>query len=218
MDFKTLLGFLKELAANNNKEWFDTHRKRYEGLRKDWIVYVDELIHSLKAIDAGIAELEAKNCIFRINKDIRFSKDKTPYKTNFGAILNRGGKKSMTSGYYLHIDPNEIFIAGGAHQPEPDLLAAIRQEIDYHPKEFKTLAEDRKAQALFGKLSGEELSRPPKGYDASNPMVDYLRKKSFVWVRNFTAKEVLDPGFTKEILHSYKQMKPLNDFLNRCMP
>jgi len=217
MNFKGLIKFLTALNANNNKEWFDLNRKEYEELRKEWIEFVGTLIQAVQGFDASITMLDPKKCIFRINKDIRFSKDKSPYKTNFGAIITPGGKKEMFSGYYLHIDPKEIFIAGGAYQPIPELLAAIRQEIDYNFDEFFEIVSNKKAKALFGELQGDKLSRPPKGYEADNPAVAYLKHKGFIWVQNFKTTELYDAAFLEKITKSFEAMKPLNNFLNRCV-
>lgn len=215
MDIAALLKFLGELKENNSKEWFDTNRKTYENLRKDWIILVDEIIAGIATFDPEIGTLKAKDCIFRINKDIRFSKDKSPYKTNFGASINIGGKKEFLGGYYFHLAPEEIFIAGGTYMPSPPALAAIRQEIDYNLKEFKLLVEDKKVLKRFGKLDGEKLSRPPKGYDEENPAIDYLKLKSLVLVQHLTPEELKPNKILKTILSSFELMKPFNDFLRR---
>jgi uncharacterized protein (TIGR02453 family) len=207
MNFKGLIKFLTALNSNNSKDWFDLNRKEYEELRKEWIEFVGTLIQAVQGFDSSILMLDPKKCIFRINKDIRFSKDKSPYKTNFGAIITPGGKKEMFSGYYLHVDPKEIFIAGGAYQPMPELLAAIRQEIDYNFDEFFEIVSNKKAK----------LSRPPKGYEADNPAVAYLKHKGFIWVQNFKTNELYDAAFLEKITKSFEAMKPLNNFLNRCV-
>jgi uncharacterized protein (TIGR02453 family) len=217
MDFKKLISFLEQLALHNNKDWFDQNRGTYTDLRTDWIQFVQDLIASIQAIDPSIGSIDAKNCIFRINKDVRFSKDKSPYKTNFGAIINKGGKKEMTSGYYIHIDPKEIFVAGGSYQPSPELLASVRQELDYNFDEFKGIVEHKNAVKLFGALNGEKLSRPPKGYTDDNPAISYLKHKSFIFVKNISTKDLFAKGFEKEVIHAFMEMKPLNDFLNRCL-
>lgn len=217
MEFKKLISFLESLNANNNKEWFEKNRSVYDSLKLEWVAYIDNLIHDLILIDPSIGDLEAKKCIFRINKDVRFSKDKLPYKTNFGAILNRGGKKEMTSGYYIHVDPKEIFIAGGAYQPSPDFLSSIRQEIDYNFEEFHEIVNNKSLKQMFGGLGGEKLLRPPKGYLEGNLAIDYLKHKSFVLVHNFTKEELFSKAFSQNVLKGYKEMKPLNDFLNRCL-
>lgn len=208
---------MEQLHENNNKEWFDQNRDTYDNLRKDWLAFVDIIINSIQRFDPSIGPLEAKNCIFRINKDVRFSKDKSPYKTNFGAIFNKGGKKEMTSGYYIHIDPKEIFLAGGAYQPGPELLSSIRQEIDYNFDEFKGIVECKKIDNLFNGISGDKLSRPPKGYSDDNPAISYLKHKGFILVKNISLKELYAENFEKDIILVFKEMKPLNDFLNRCL-
>ncbi len=215
MDTAALLKFLGELKKNNAKEWFDANRKTYESLRKDWIALVDEIIAGIATFDREIAALSAKDCIFRINKDIRFSKDKSPYKTNFGASINIGGKKEFLGGYYFHLAPDEIFIAGGTYMPSSPALAAIRQEIDYNFDEFRLLVEDNKLVKRFGTLDGEKLSRPPKGYDAENPAIEYLKLKSLVLVQHLKPEELKPNSILKTILPSFEMMKPFNDFLRR---
>jgi uncharacterized protein (TIGR02453 family) len=181
MDFSELHQFLDELKRNNTKEWFDLNRKRYESLRKSWINFVNDLIIEIAKFDPDFVNLEGKDCIFRINKDIRFSKDKSPYKTNFGASINIGGKKEFAGGYYFHFAPDEIFCAGGTYMPSAEKLAAIRQEIDYIYDDFSSIVNARNVVKRFKSLGGEKLSRPPKGYEAANPAIEYLKMKSFIW-------------------------------------
>jgi uncharacterized protein (TIGR02453 family) len=218
MDFKRLNTFLSGLSKNNSKVWFDENRTEYELLRVSWIEFIDSLLMDLQKFDSGLIGLEAKKCIFRINKDVRFSKDKSPYKTNFGAIMNPGGKKEMFSGYYFHFDPKEIFIAGGAYQPSPELLSNLRQEIDYNLNEFKSIVENKSLVKRFGKLQGEKLVRPPKGYELDNPAIEYLKFKSFILVQNFKLSDLTQSNFKVELLKSYEALKPFNDFINRCIP
>ena len=125
------LTFLKGLKKNNNKPWFDANRKKYEASKADFISFVDNTISAITKFDPAVSSLKAKDCIFRINRDIRFSKDKSPYKSNMGAYINPGGKKINTPGYYFHCEPGQSFAAGGLYIPEPGVLAKIRQEIDY---------------------------------------------------------------------------------------
>ena len=134
---ETSIKFLKQLSKNNNKEWFDVNRKTYEICKTEFETVVKSVIDKCTLFDTAILNLEAKKCMFRINKDVRFSKDKSPYKINMGASINPGGKKSMIPGYYIHIEPNNSFLAGGCYQPAPEMLAAIRQEIDYNSSELK---------------------------------------------------------------------------------
>ncbi|MES2689485.1 MAG: DUF2461 domain-containing protein [Bacteroidota bacterium] len=217
MNFKELFTFLKNLEKNNNKEWFDAHKKEYDALRKQWLEFVGEAIKNMGKVDTDLLELEPKNCIFRINRDVRFSANKDPYKNNFSMILQKGGKKSESGGYYLHIQPGGCFIAGGAWQPMPDKLAAIRQEIDYHASDFVKIVTDKNFVKHFGKLGGEVLQRPPKGYEADNPMIQFIKHKSFIAECKMSDKEVMDPDFIKVMTEKFKAFKPLQDFLNRAI-
>lgn len=216
MDFKQLLGFLKNLEKNNNKEWFDANKKQYESVRKEWIDFVGSVIKKAGAFDPAIQHLDPKKCIFRINRDIRFSKDKSPYKNNFGMALSSTGVKEEFVGYYLHIQPGKSFIAGGAYVPMPDKLAAIRQEIDYSFDEFKKIVSAKAFKDAFGNLSGEKLSRPPKGYEADNPAIEFLKHKSFIAEQPISDKQLMDSDFDAHLIKTLKAMKPLNDFLYRA--
>jgi len=217
MDFKALVKFLSSLKKNNNKEWFDKNRKEYEVLRKDWIGFVGGLIKSVGAFDKDVMELDPKKCIFRINRDIRFSADKSPYKTNFGASLSKSGEKMDFCGYYLHVQPGEVFLAGGSYMPMPEQLQRIRQEIDYNLDEFKKIVSDKNFKKQFGQLSGDKLQRPPKGYDAENPAVEFLKHKGFLAYQKFDEKKLYEKDFEKYCSQVFKAMLPLNEFLNRAV-
>lgn len=217
MDFKSLLAFLAELQENNHKEWFDNNKKRYEKLRKEWVDFVSGMIIEVGKFDLDIAGLDAKNCIFRINRDVRFSADKSPYKNNFGMSLSKGGKKAEFCGYYLHVQPNGCFLAGGAYAPLPDKLAAIRQEIDYNGEEFTGIVTDKVFKKHFKKLTGDTLQRPPKGYEADNPMIDFIKHKSFLAEYKLTDEELLKKDFSKKVVEVFSAIQPLNEFLNRAI-
>lgn len=217
MDFKSLLAFLKNLEKNNTKEWFDENRKTYEAIRKEWLSFTANAIELAGKFDKDVAQLEPKNCIFRINRDIRFSKDKSPYKTNFGMSLSKGGKRDDFCGYYLHVQPGGSFIAGGSYMPMPEKLAAIRQEIDYNAKAFVDTVTHKTFKNSFGTLTGETLQRPPKGYEADNPMIQFIKHKSFIAEHKLSDKELLDPNFSKKMVELFKAMHPLNEFLYRAM-
>lgn len=214
MENKALLEFLKKLKKNNNKEWFDKNKKEYDALRKSWIAEVDTLIKGINKFDASLGELDAKSCIFRINRDIRFSNDKSPYKTNFGASINKGGKRAPRAGYYIHIEPGNCFLAGGIYVPEPEALASVRQEIDYNLKAFDKIVKDKTFVKHFKKLEGEQLSRPPKGYDADNAAIEYLKYKSYMAVQYVSDKDVMASDYSKTVLTAFKAMHPLVKFLN----
>ena len=216
----TTLAFLTNLKANNNKPWFDANRTAYEAARTDFINLAGQLIEGLNAIDPTIAEtpLQAKSCIFRINRDVRFGPNKSPYKSNFGAWFNRGGKKLATAGYYLNVEPGDSFVAGGLYMPDATVLATIRQEIDYNLSDFEQLLTQPAFTKHFDGLSREEsLQRPPKGYDAANPAVEYLKLKSFTASRKLPDTALTKPGLAKQVLDTFGSLQPLVAYLNRAV-
>lgn len=176
--------FLKDLKKNNNKPWFDKNRKAYEAAKADFAGFIQHIIDQHGKKDRSIKSLLAKDCMFRINRDIRFSKDKSPYKTNFGASINKGGKSAWNSaGYYFHLEPGSCFTGGGIYMPEPDTLKKVRQEIDYNVAGFKKIITGKKFKSVYGDLDKSAeflLSRVPKGYDPGNPAAEYLRLKSYI--------------------------------------
>ncbi len=214
------LTFLTDLKANNNKPWFDANRPAYEAARNDLINLVTQLIDGLNTLDPAIAEtpLQAKSCIFRINRDVRFSPNKSPYKSNFGAWFNAGGKKLSTAGYYLNVEPGGSFVAGGLYMPDATVLATIRQEIDYNLSDFEQLLAQPAFTKHFNGLSREEtLQRPPKGYDATNPAVEYLKLKSFTASRPLPDAALTKPGLAKQVLDTFGSLQPLVAYLNRAV-
>lgn len=208
--------FLKDLKKNNDKLWFDENRKRYEAAKADFYQFADALIKSIATFDNNIAHLTAKNCAFRINRDIRFSKDKSPYKTNMGAFISKGGKKINTAGYYIHIEPGQCFIAGGFYMPDAPQLAKIRQEIDYGFDGWNKIVNDKIFKKYFinGVEGIETLSRPPKGYDAANPAIEFLKMKSYIVSHKLADAALQEKNTIKELSKVFAAMKPMIDFLN----
>ncbi|HVE60219.1 MAG TPA: DUF2461 domain-containing protein, partial [Chitinophagaceae bacterium] len=177
------LRFLSQLKKNNNRDWFEKHRPDYEAARLDFQNFIYLLIKDLGKTDPSIAGLNAKDCLFRINRDIRFSKNKLPYKTNMGASIKRGGKKSPFCGYYFHCEPGASFIGGGLWMPEAESLKKLRQEIDYNFEEFRNIINDKKFKSAYGDLyKGEDVSlaTAPKGYEKDHPAISYLKLKCFI--------------------------------------
>jgi len=214
------LAFLRNLKKNNNKPWFDANRGKYEEAKKDFERFIQTVIVKHGKKDKNIAGLTAKNCLFRINRDIRFSKDKSPYKTNFGAHINQGGKKAMTAGYYFHLEPGQLFVGGGIYQPTPETLSKVRQEIDYSFKEFKKIISSKKFSSVYDDLDRSPeflLSRVPKGYETDNPAADYLRLKSFIAFSAISDKEATSPVLEKKVLLAFETLQPLIEFLNRAL-
>jgi uncharacterized protein (TIGR02453 family) len=218
MNTQGILNFLNELKDNNQKAWFDANKKTYETAKKDFEAIVKYLIEEVISFDKDIEGMEPKNCIFRINRDVRFSADKSPYKTNFGASIQKGGRKSGLGGYYIHLQPGgESFLAGGIYMPMPPELAKIRQEIDYNGTEIKAILADKDFVKYFGELWGEKVKTAPKGYKADHPEIELLKQKSFIAFCKLSDKEVLAPKFIESVIPIFKAMKPLNDFLNRAV-
>jgi uncharacterized protein (TIGR02453 family) len=214
------LKFLKDLTKNNNKPWFDAHRRQYEDAKNDFASFIQTIIDKHGKKDKSIAALKAKETTFRINRDVRFSKDKSPYKDNMGAYLSRGGKKSVFGGYYFHCQPGRCFVGGGLWMPMPAELNKVRQEIDYNFDEFKKIIGSKKFKSFYGDLSrdGEyTLSRVPKGYDADNPAADYLKLKSFVAMAPLKETEITSKDLTKKVLMAFETLQPLLVFINRSI-
>lgn len=217
MELKDTLKFLNELSSNNTKEWFDVNRKTYQESRSNFLGLIDNIINDIAQFDENLAGVESKKCIFRINRDIRFSKDKTPYKTNFGALMGDLGKKTEGTGYYIHIMPGNSFVGGGIYMPAPEKLAAIRQEIDYNPNGLKQLIESEDFKSTFGDIKGDALKTAPKGYPKDHPNIELLRLKSFYVVKNYSDQELASKGFYKDAIETYKKAKKFNDYLNHAL-
>jgi uncharacterized protein (TIGR02453 family) len=214
------LKFLRDLKKNNNKPWFDAHRPQYESAKKDFEVFIQEVITKHGKNDPDIKDMLAKNCLFRINRDVRFSKDKSPYKSNMGAYISKGGKKSPYSGYYFHCEPGQSFIGGGIWQPEPDKIKKVRQEIDYNWDEFKKIIGSKKFKSIYEDLStGDEmsLSKVPQGFEKDNPAAKYLKLKSWVAMRDIKDADLTSKGLLKLTLDTFETLLPLLRFLNRAV-
>ena len=214
------LRFLKDLKKNNNKPWFDANRNSYEAARKDFEIFIQSLIDKFSKSDDSLSGLTAKECMFRINRDIRFSKDKSPYKTNFGASINRGGKKSFFAGYYFHLEPGESFAGGGLWSPMPQELNKVRQEIDYCFDEFKKITGSKKFRTTYSDLyqDGEiKLLRLPKGYEQDNPAGEYLKLKSFIAMKNVPDVDLQEDKLQKSTVEAFQTLQPLVNFLNRAL-
>ncbi|MDX5320520.1 MAG: DUF2461 domain-containing protein [Bacteroidota bacterium] len=214
---ETIIPFLIDLSANNTKEWFTANKKRFEQAKKEVAQLVDTLIQELAKEEPALKDLSAKDCMFRIYRDVRFSKNKEPYKTNMGAVIAPGGRKSSQAFYYLHLDPAGCFLAGGRYMPESDEIKNIRQEIDYNLDEFEKILSEASFKKHFKGLDdNERLKTTPKGYDADNPAIEYLKNKSFTVSYPFEAKAILKKDFVSHCVEVYQSMRPFNAFLNRA--
>ncbi len=215
---ESTIKFLKGLKRNNNREWFEKNRSVYESAKADFEKFIQSVIDTHSKNDPDLKDLIAKKCIFRINRDIRFSKDKSPYKTNFGASMDKGGKKSGYAGYYFQLEPGNSFIGGGLWQPPPENLKKVRQEIDYCLDEFESIITSKKFKSTFGELySGEDvkLSRVPQGFDKDNPAGEYLKFKSWLAIAQISNAELGSKQLLKKTVEIFRTMQPLIQFLNR---
>ena len=215
------LTFLKQLKKNNNKPWFDAQRPKYEAARIDFQNFIQLVIDRLQQSDTNITGTMARDCLFRINRDIRFSNDKTPYKTNFGASIKPGGRKSGLAGYYFHLEPGgNSFVGGGLWMPEAPALKAVRQEIDYNWDEFQAIIQEKNFKKIFGdvyKAADVSLSTVPKGYEKDNPAIDYLKLKSFIAETHIDDAELTTAALHKKTVAAFEAIKPLLDFVNRAI-
>lgn len=216
---KSTLDFLKALKKNNNKIWFDQNREKYNTTKDNFDEFVALLLEQMILFDEDLKELSSKNCTFRINRDIRFSKDKTPYKINLSASFNKGGKKSINAGYYFHLQPGgNSFVGGGLWMPEAIELKKLRQEIDYCFPEFKKIINASSFKKHYSELEKDEkqmLVNVPKGYEKENPAADFLRMKSFIATKNLSDEKVTSVNLVKETTQAFKALMPLIKFINR---
>ena len=214
------LKFLKDLKKNNNKPWFDQHRSNYDHAKEDFCGFVQKLIDHHARQDPGIKSLVATKCVFRINRDIRFSKDKSPYKTNLGASITVGGRRSGLAGYYFHCEPGESFVGGGIWMPMPPALKKVRQEIDYDFDEFSKILGSKKFKSVYGGIYKEDgilLSKVPQGFEKDSPAEDYLKMKSYIALKSFTDDDVTSQKLFRQSIDAMETLYPLLNFLNRAL-
>lgn len=216
---KSTLTFLKNLKENNHKAWFDENRPKYQDARTDFENFIQEVLAAMVIIDPDLKELEAKRTMFRVNRDIRFSKNKTPYKINIAASIKKGGKKSINAGYYFHLQPGDkSFVGGGLWTPDSNELKMVRQEIDYSFPEFKKILNNptfKKTYQTLKRDEGQVLVNVPRGYEKDNPAGEYLKLKSFFVTRPISDKELTEKILVNETIRDFKAIMPLNKFINR---
>lgn len=218
MDFPLILKFLKDIAKNNNREWFEKNKPRYLEAKLSFEDFLEALHKEFLKFDEGLAGLNPRKLGFRIYRDVRFSKDKRPYKTNMGAGFSPGGKMMQEPGYYIHIEPGKSFVAGGMYMPTPENLAKIRQEIDYNSKAFLKILNDKTFKKFFEGLDDfDKLKTMPKGYPKDHPQIELLKYKSFIVSHSFSDKEVSDKKFIASIGAASRNIKKLNDFLSQAI-
>lgn len=211
--------FLSQLAINNNRDWFAAHKQQHDQARENVLEFIKQIIKEITKIDSAIpTDLDPKDCLMRIYRDIRFSKDKTPYKTNFGVGISPNGKNFNGPGYYLHIQPNECFLAGGCWMPESETLKAIRQEIDYNGSDFHEVIARASFKNYFGDLDQEDkLKTAPKGYPADHPEIEYLKLKSFTVSHKLSVNDLKNEDALKIVVKGFTEMHPFLAFLRQAL-
>lgn len=213
------VSFLTQIKKNNNKAWFDAHKEKYMAAKTNFEELAEKIITEYGKVDSSIGKLAVKDCVFRIYRDVRFSKNKTPYKNHFAASFNKGGKKVHYPGFYFHAEPGGLtFCGGGIWRPDANELKKVRQEIDYNFDEFQSIIQAKPFKKLFGELDQEDvLMRVPKDYEENNPAAAYLKLKSFLAGVSLADSELTSPSLSKKIVNVFTTMKPFVDFLSRAL-
>ncbi len=209
-----ILPFLRELTENNDRVWFQDHKERFDALRHSFAGTVQELINRISRFDPDVAGLEAKDCVFRIYRDIRFSPNKLPYKNYFSAYIAKGGRKSLYGGYYFHVEPGNILLSGGIWMPEPKLLKMLRQDIYDQIDEFTAILENPAFKQVFPALEGEALTRMPAGFPADSPYGDILRHKDFCVMSTQPDCFLSGADWLDRAAETFRLLLPFNRFLN----
>ena len=219
MNFEFILKFLSDLSKHNDRIWFEKNKVRYLEAKQSFEDFVAILVKEFGKFDGGIGGLDPKKLPFRIYRDVRFSKDKSPYKLNMGAGFSPNGKLVQEPGYYVHIEPgNKSFIAGGIYMPDSENLSKVRQEIDYSPEKLKKILNKNSFKKLFkGFDDFDKLKTVPKGYAKDHPYIELLKHKSFIVSHAYSDKEVTETKFHKAVASHARVIKPLNDFIREAI-
>ncbi|WP_075590390.1 DUF2461 domain-containing protein [Labilibacter marinus] len=214
---KEVFEFLVELSINNNREWFQDNKSKYQQAKESFEEYTNQLIGIIHSIDKTIGHPHAKDCTFRIYRDVRFSKNKEPYKNNMGAYIAHGGRKSPYAGYYVHIEPDNSFMGGGIYMPQPAVLKSIRESIIENVDEYKAIVDEPTFTKTFPEIWGEKLKTAPKGFDKTDPNIDLIRNKSYAVTIKLSDKQIQSKSLEDKIKTTFTTMKPFNDFMNHAV-
>ncbi len=204
--------FLNKLKKNNDRDWFNANKKEYLKIHEDVIEFADDVLAKMNKID-NIETLSGKKSLYRIYRDTRFSKNKTPYKTHFGGILKRATKQ-LRGGYYFHIEEGKAFVGGGFWQPSPDDIKMIRAAIAEDPDELRKIINSKAFKSTFGELQGEQVKTAPKGYKKDDPAIDLLRYKQFLISKSFSDQEMRADNFSDQVVATFKAMRPFFDYMS----
>jgi uncharacterized protein (TIGR02453 family) len=218
MNFEFIQKFLKDIAKNNNREWFEKNKPKYIVAKTSFEDFLEAFHKELLKFDESLAGINPRKQGFRIYRDVRFSKDKRPYKINMGAGFSANCKMEQEPGYYMHIEPGKSFVAAGIYMPDSANLAKIRQEIDYNPDGLLKILNNKNFKKYFASLDDfDKVKTAPKGYPKDHPHIDLLKNKSFIVSYAFTDKQVKEKNFVKQVALACKTAKPLNDFMKEAI-
>jgi uncharacterized protein (TIGR02453 family) len=207
--------FLTDIKNNNNREWFAENKKRYQDQHELVVSFADALIDKMQTVDS-IETPSGKKSIFRIYKDVRFSKDKSPYKINIGGHMSRA-TKYLRGGYYFHIEPGNCFVGGGFWSPSPEDLKHIREQIAADPEPLRAILASKEFTFHFGELQGEKLKSAPKGFDKNHPAIDLINYKQFLISKKLTDKEVMSDNYLETLFETFKAMRPFFDYMSEIL-
>lgn len=214
---KQLLDFLTDLKHNNNKQWFDANRDRYEESKTKMLFFTEIMIREIHTFDPEIPLMDPKDCLFRIFRDVRFSNDKSPYKTHMGSFIARGGRKSTRAGYYIHLEPDNSFLGGGVWCPQANQLKAIRWEIHDHPEAFRDILNDPGFNQYFKSIEGEKLKTAPQGFDKDFEAIDLLRYKSYAFGVKISDQQATGTNIIHYATDVFTQLHKANRYLNSAL-
>lgn len=211
--------FLKLLQLNNNREWFTENKKKYEETQQELIVFAEAMLKKINEVDLTVGDHQPKQCLFRIYRDVRFSKDKSPYKTGRGVVLQRGGRKSPFAGYYIHIEPGKSFVGAGIYHPQKNVLDAVRKKIYFEHQSFLDIIESEGLMTSFDGLSDddEKLKKIPKGFDVGHPAEEFLKHKNYLSGKHFPEDYFLQDTAVDDIAALFEGAVPLVHFINEAI-
>lgn len=213
---KQIIDFLEALRENNNRDWFHAHKNEYQESRDRFFEIIEQIINSVVTTDTRLQSVSPKDTVFRINRDIRFSKDKSPYKTHYGSYIARGGRKSGDAGYYFHVSPDEVFLGGGVYQPEKEPLHIIRQEILFQPDTYKSIVASMEKDG-FSLIEDDKLKTGPKGFDKDSPDINLIKYKHYFLSKRLTKAQINSPDIATIAADYFISLFPFTDFLNTAM-
>lgn len=214
---KEIYDFLSNLDKNNNREWFDKNRDTYKKTQQQFLQITEILINEIRAFDSTVPFQDPKKCVFRIFRDVRFSNDKRPYKSNYGTFIARDGRKGGNPGYYFHIQPGASFMGGGIYMPESDKLRAIRTAIYENTTDFLEILEDPEFKARFELFGDDKLKTAPKGFPKDFEHIELLRYKSYAPFRNISDAELFSPDIIDNMVDNFRHLALFNQFLNHAI-